>query len=210
MKPWPGVYWIGGSPCSGKSSIASIVAAQHGLHLYHCDDHFDAHVAAAHRQSQPRLHWLQSATWEGIFMRPVAEQVADVIAIYREEFELILAELDGLYGQGPLLVEGAALLPRLVAPFLPRPAHAIFVVPTGRFQRATYARRPWPSALLAQCSNPEQAWANWMDRDEHFGDYVKLEAAARGLAVLPVDGARSLRQNAALVAAHFGLHQSGV
>jgi 2-phosphoglycerate kinase len=210
VKPWPGIYWIGGSPCSGKSSITGIVAAQHGLRIYHCDDHFAAHVAAAERDTHPRLHWLQSATWDDIFMRPLAELVADMVAIYREEFDLILAELEALRSPLPLLVEGAALLPSLVAPLLSGPAHAVFVIPTGQFQRATYARRPWPAALLAQCRDPQQAWANWMDRDEQFGRYVAGEADAQGLAVLPVDGARTLQQNAVLVGAHFRLNQTGV
>jgi hypothetical protein len=207
VRAWPGVYWIGGSPCSGKSSIAEMLARMHGFSVYHCDDRFYDHVEDADPHTQPRLHRLRSFTWEELFMRPVAEQVADEIAIYHEEFGLILEDLRALRGESPLLVEGAALLPGRVAPLLPGSSHAIFVIPSGSFQRATYAGRSWPENILAGCRDPEQAWSNWMARDEQFGRYVAAQAKALSLAVLQVDGSRSLKQNAQLVAAHLSLDQ---
>jgi hypothetical protein len=207
MKPWHDVYWIGGSPCSGKSSIAEILAHKHGFVVYHGDDHFYDHVAAADPDSQPRLHRLREFTWEALFMRPVAEQVADEIAIYHEEFDPILEDLRELRGESRLIVEGAALLPGRVAPLLPDSSHAIFVIPSGPFQRATYAERSWPEDILAGCRDPEQAWSNWMTRDEQFGRYVAAEANALSLAVLHVDGSGSLEQNARVVAGHFALDQ---
>lgn len=205
MTVWPDVYWIGGSPCSGKSSIADGLAAEHGIRVYHCDEHFNAHVATADAGLQPRLHSLRTLSWEALFMRPVAEQVADEIAIYREEFGTIVEDLRKLRGEKPLIVEGAALLPELVIPFLPGPSHAIFVIPSGAFQRGTYARRPWRHDLLAQCSDPEQAWENWMARDEQFGEYVAAEARTASLGVLHVDGSQTVAENTCAVATHFGL-----
>ncbi|MFN8444306.1 MAG: hypothetical protein U0175_26220 [Caldilineaceae bacterium] len=37
-------YWIGGSPCAGKSSVTNLLAAQFGLTTYHVDDHFNRHA----------------------------------------------------------------------------------------------------------------------------------------------------------------------
>lgn len=35
------IYWIGGSPCSGKSTIAEILAEKHDFTVFKCDDfHF--------------------------------------------------------------------------------------------------------------------------------------------------------------------------
>lgn len=205
MTVWPDVYWIGGSPCSGKSSIAEALASDFGMRVYHCDEHFDAHVAAADPMLQPRLHNLRTISWEALFMRPVPEQVAGEIAIYHEQIALILDELRRLSSEKGLIVEGAALLPRLVTPLLPDPSHAIFVVPSGPFQRATYARRPWRHDLLAQCSDPERAWENWMARDEQFGQYVAAEARAASLCVLHVDGSQTVESNTRAVATYFGL-----
>src|SRR5450759_996730 len=64
--PCPGIHnvdWIGGSPCSGKSSIAEKLAARHDQRLIHTDDYLDPHTRQAdadrhlvmHRQSQKTL-----------------------------------------------------------------------------------------------------------------------------------------------------------
>jgi hypothetical protein len=41
-----GRWWIGGSPCSGKSTVAGILAASRRMRLYSCDDAFERHAAA--------------------------------------------------------------------------------------------------------------------------------------------------------------------
>lgn len=202
---WSDVYWIGGSPCSGKSSIAERLVVEHGMRAFHCDDHFDEHIAAAHPRRQPHLHSLRNLSWDALFMQPVPVQVSVEIAIYREEFELILRDLGQLRGTKPVVVEGAALLPDLLMPFLPGPSHAIFFIPSGEFQRTTYAHRPWRQDILAQCRDPDQAWENWMARDELLGAYVAAKARAASLAVLPVDGSQSVKDYTRAAAIHFDL-----
>jgi hypothetical protein len=198
------VYWIGGSPCSGKSSIATLLIEHGPATLYDCDTAFDAHQRRATPDAQPRLHRLTGLDWDAIWLRPVSELVQDELAIYGEEFGLILADLRALPFDRPILAVGAALLPELVALHLADPCQAIWVVPTGAFQRHHYARRPWIKDILAGCSQPEQAFANWMDRDEAFAQHVLRTARARGLATLVVDGQISIEDNAATIAAQFG------
>ena len=43
------VTWIGGSPCSGKSTIAALLADRHGLRRYDCDAAFERTCAAPPR-----------------------------------------------------------------------------------------------------------------------------------------------------------------
>ena len=38
------IYWIGGSPCSGKSSIAELLCKEFGFNYYKCDDHLDRYM----------------------------------------------------------------------------------------------------------------------------------------------------------------------
>ena len=45
----PHVYWVGGPGCSGKSSVARLLAARFDLRVYHVDDEsnsFEAHLTA--------------------------------------------------------------------------------------------------------------------------------------------------------------------
>jgi hypothetical protein len=198
-------YWIGGSPCSGKSSIADALCARHNLHYYKCDDHFDRHWQLAAPDEQPVLHALRGMNWEQIWMRPVADQITDEIAAYHEQFPLILADLRALPVDRPILVEGAALLPELVAPLLSAPERGIWIVPTPDFQLHHYRQRPWIHDILQHCSDPDQAFQNWMSRDVGFAEAVLAQAAERDLRSVVVDGAVSLAEHTTLVEKHFGL-----
>ena len=101
-------------------------------------------------------------------------------------------------------------MPDRVHGVLSDPRQSIWVVPGEAFQRAVYPRRgEWVNEILSQCSQPEQALRNWMDRDVAFARLVARQAQCLDLALLTVDGARTIEQNAARVEAHFGLDGDG-
>jgi 2-phosphoglycerate kinase len=198
---------MGGSPCSGKSSIAGMLAKKHGLHVYKCDDAFWEHANRADPVARPTFHRLTHMTWEEIWMRPVAVQIADEFACYREQFGMIVDDLLALPRSTPVIAEGAALLPNLVSGLLPDRSRAVWVIPTEPFQREHYTpeKRPFVNGVLAHCQNPAQAFANWMDRDVGFAKWVAGQAQALDLQVLTVDGKRTVEQNAEIVAQYLGV-----
>ena len=178
-------YWIGGSPCAGKSSIAALLAVRHGLPLFECDA----------RLTRPD----PGDTWERL-SRPPGWQAGQEVASYHARFPLLLGAVpDGA------LAEGADLLPELLAGAGVPPSRAVWVVPTPDFQRSHYAARPWVRPYLAGCPDPEPAFANWMERDVLFARHVRERAAAIGGAVIEVDGSRTVEQTARLVERHLGL-----
>jgi hypothetical protein len=200
------VYWIGGSPCAGKSTIVELLSEPHPFYGYNCDQAFERHGERVTPEKQPTFHKVLHMTWDEIWMRPVDLLLADEITIYGEEFAMILQDLLALPRSPPILAEGAALLPHLVDDVLANPWQAIWVVPDEAFQRKQYPRRgAWVQEILSQCREPEQAFQNWMDRDVAFGHRVSAEAAARGLQILRVDGQHTIAENAEIVRAHFRL-----
>jgi hypothetical protein len=199
------VYWLGGSPCAGKSSVADLLAARHGLHVYRCDDAFSLHRHQIDPRRQPVFARLGRASCDELWMRPVARQIAEELAFYREEFPQILADLRAVPRTRPLIAEGAALLPDLVAGLGLARRRAIWVVPTEEFQRACYAEREWRHDVLASCTDKVRAWENWMARDAGFARAVAADAEERGYPVLSVDGTRPLSDIERVVEAHFGL-----
>jgi hypothetical protein len=200
------VYWIGGSPCSGKSSIVEHLSAWHSVRSYRADDAFPAHAAQATADAQPQLYRVARMSWDEIWGRPVEVLLQDEIAVYHEEWPMVVEDLLALPDDLPVVAEGAALLPARVQDLLPDPRHAIWIVPTEAFQRGRYARRgAWVDEILAQCTAPEQAFEHWMARDAAYARWVSREARQRGLRVLTVSGARSIEENAAIVDAHFAL-----
>jgi 2-phosphoglycerate kinase len=201
------VQWIGGSPCSGKSSIASTLAETYGLVLYQTDDAYIRHEKMVTPQRQPIFHKLTHCTSEELWMRPVEQQVVEEIALYREEFPLILEEILALPKSAPVLVEGAALLPECVVPLLSDVRKAIWLIPTAEFQQYHYVRRAWAREVVRACTQPEQAFQNWMQRDIQFARFTHKEAQNNGMCVLGVDGKRSLAENAAFVEQYFQFDQ---
>jgi hypothetical protein len=200
------VFWMGGSPCSGKSSIAELLSERTRLQYYQCDNAFTEHGKRVTAVKQPAFHQVLHMTWDEIWMRPVEVQLKKEIAIYREEFEMIVQDLLALPKSPPILAEGAALLPGCVRDVLLNPHQAIWIVPTGPFQRAHYPNRgPWVQDILRQCKHPEQAFRNWMDRDVAFARWVARSATGLGLRLLEVDKERTISDNARIVAQHFQL-----
>lgn len=104
------IYWLGGSPCAGKSSIADSLAQRYGFQIYRCDEAFFRHEKIVTLEHQPVFYRLTHLSDEELWMlRPVEQQVVEEIALYREEFPLILDELLCLPRSKPIVVEGAAV-----------------------------------------------------------------------------------------------------
>jgi hypothetical protein len=199
------IYWIGGSPCAGKSSLAEILAARYELYLYQADEAYVRHEKIVTQENYPIFYKLAHSSCEEVWMRPVEQQADEEILLYREEFPLILEELLALPKSQPVLAEGAALLPECVIPLVKRWQQAIWIVPTAEFQLTHYERRAWAKEVVKTCTNPEQAFHNWMQRDMRFAAFIEQEALQRGMPVLSVNGTRSLAENTALVKQYFRL-----
>lgn len=194
------VIWIGGSPCAGKSSIAGAIAQMRGWAVYRCDDEFERHALLADPIRQPVFSRLIRLTCDELWLRPLNQQVDEEIAFYREEFSFIRDDLERRAADHIVIAEGAALLPELIGKHAVDEGRAIWIVPTAEFQREHYAKRDWPAETLAQCSDREAAWANWMERDARFARYVEASATERNYPFLVVDGMRSLDENIMAVA----------
>ena len=201
-------YVLGGSPCSGKSTVAARLVARYGLQAYKVDDYQEAHMAHC-TSEQPTMFRYASMSWDDIWMQPVAQQVDDEFAFYRERFTFILQDLAQMDPARPTLLEGAALLPALMRQCGVDPARVLYMVPTASFQLHHYGQRPWIHDILAQCDDPAQAFANWMARDQQFGREVLRQARACGFPTMVVDGGRSLDVTTAGVASMFGLAADG-
>jgi hypothetical protein len=199
------VHWIGGSPCSGKSTIANALVERHGLRYYDCDHAFYQHNEIINSAQQPVFYRVMRLKSEALWMRPVEQQTAEEIAIYREEFPLILEDLLALPTSQPVLAEGAALMPELVAPLLHDPHQAVWIVPSAGFQLEHYSRRDWAKEVVKDTSDPQQAFQNWMQRDIQFARFVRQQAEQRQLRLLLVDGQNTIGENIGLVERHFGM-----
>jgi hypothetical protein len=181
-------YILGGSPCSGKSTVAEMLVSVYGFQYYKADDHDPAHLERAQPDQQPVMFKLSKMSWEDIWSRSPSELLDDELTYYRERFPFILDDLCQLGLEKPVILEGAAFLPDLVNQYPVSCNNVVYMVPTLDFQLCHYQQRPWIEAILKDCRNPQQAFDHWMERDALFGQEVMRQASTHGFHVIIVDG----------------------
>lgn len=205
------IYWIGGSPCAGKTTIARKLAAEYGFTYYKCDDCYDDHISRSTPDQHPNMYKIKDQTWDQVWSTQfcslsVEEQIEDVIRVYEEQFSLILEDLLARPKTTPIVVEGATLLPHKVAPLLTDLSHAIWMVPTTEFQVEHYKKREWIHRILDQYDDPGLAFSNWMKRDSGFAKKIVKDTEDMNMKSVSVDGSFSIDQSYNLVKMHFELN----
>lgn len=205
------IYWIGGSPCAGKTTIARKLAAEYGFTYYKCDDCYDDHMSRSTQDQQPNMYKIKDQTWDQVWSTQfcslsVEEQIEDVVRVYEEQFSLILEDLLARPKTTSILVEGAALLPHMVAPLLTDLNHAIWMVPTPEFQVEHYKKREWIHRILKQYDDPDLVFSNWMKRDNGFAKKIVKDTEDMNMKSVSVDGSFSIDQSYNLVKMHFELN----
>lgn len=198
-------YILGGSPCSGKSSIAERLSSQYKFEYYKVDDHEGAHSARCQPDHHPVMFKYSKMRWNEIWMRPVPLQVQEEFEYYRERFEMIVQDLANYEAGKALLLEGAAYYPDLIWSYAGSSSRIIYMVPTREFQVQHYQQRPWIHHILKECEDPKQAFENWMARDALFGQEILRQARIYNYRTIVVDGTRTIDEQYEQVKDYWGL-----
>lgn len=197
-----GWFYIGGSPCAGKSTVADLFAQRHQLDVFHCDDTVRTRHARVCTAASPALRELTTLDTCARLGRDPQWQADMEVLYYREQFPFLRDEFGAVTGR--VLVEGADLLPELMRDHIGELDRAVWIIPTPEFQLEHYRRRQWADALVAGCADPEQAFENWMQRDMLFARYVARTASSLGGTVVEVDSSRSVAMVVSEVEAALG------
>ena len=198
-------YVLGGSPCSGKSTLAERLSCTYDLPYYKADDHMWRHLNQADPKLQPTMAAYSKMSWDEIWSQPVNKQVKDVFAYYTEQFPMILDDLFEYCDQGPIIMEGIAFLPELVYAWGVPFNRALFLVPSKAFQIGYYAQREWVQPILDSCRDPDQAFASWMERDHQCGLGILQQVKACEYQTVIVDESTNPEKIFELGTAHFRL-----
>ena len=196
-------YFIGGSPCSGKSTVAQAIAERHGFIYFKADDKLEEYTTVGAKLGFPICSKQRNMTAEQIWMRSPAVQAAEERAFYHEIFPLVMLDIKKL--STPFIAEGVAFLPELMKAYGVPFENYIFITPTREFQIEHYRTREWVPFLLQGCLNPKKAFENWMERDALFAEAVRHRCVEAEYFALLTDGAESVEKMTETVACHFKL-----
>lgn len=194
------VYYIGGSPCSGKSTVAEALAKRCDMVHFKADDHLEEFTARGAAAGLPVCQRILRMSAEETWMRPPQVQCQEEFDYYREIAPFAAEKLAEISATR-IIAEGAAFLPSLMT----NTTHYIAIVPNREFQFSRYRERPWVPHVLRGCADKEASFANWMERDALFAEEVRRQCAQLGLACLVTDGSVSPEERLKQVAAHFHL-----
>ncbi len=194
------IFCIGGSPCSGKSTVAEALAKRFGLAYFRADDHLEEFIARGAAAGLPVCQQIQAMSADENWLRPPEVQCREEFAFYHEIAPFVTEKLAEMSAPR-VIAEGAALLPCLTADA----ALYIAITPSREFQVSRYRERPWVPHILRDCTDKEQAFLNWMERDARFAEEIRRQCAQLGLLHLLTDGSVPPEDRLHQVAAHFHL-----
>lgn len=195
------IFYIGGSPCSGKSTISEALAKRYGLTYFKADDYLEDFTARGAAAGLPVCQRILRMSADETWLRLPQEQCQEELDYYAEIAPFVTAKLEELHAPR-VIAEGAAFLPRLMT----NPAHYIAITPSRDFQISRYRERPWVSHVLRDCTNKERAFANWMERDCLFAEEVRRQCMQLGLPHLLTDGTVPPKDRLNQVAVQFHLN----
>lgn len=158
--------------------------------VYSTDDTMLEHARRTDGVSAPGLHRFLSQTIDERWLGRSPREMADEFHWFRgEAFDCVVEDLERLRASGvPVIAEGFRLLPRLVAPLLESPTHAVWLLPTSEFRQRALAARGSTWTIAGRTGDPQRALANLLARDALFTDHLRYEVTRLGLRSVEIDG----------------------
>jgi hypothetical protein len=202
------VYWIGGGSGAGKSTIARLIAAQHGLGVYSTDDVMADHARRISPEAGPLLHKFVSMDMDQRWVDRSPKTMLETFHWFHGEgFNLIIEDLLSIPRETNLIVEGFRLLPHLVKPLLSESSHAVWLLPTPEFREAVIESRGGAAwGFLARTTDPERALRNLLERDRLFTEILREETTRLLLPTIDVNPTTTEDDLARQVMDVFGLY----
>lgn len=209
------VFWIGGPPDCGKTTVADRLGAKYRLQLYHFDRHEMDHIRRADPKQHRELFSFgrklaeldERAFLEWLWVRRTPEELAaNTTAIWSERISLVVEDLLAMPADRPIIAEGPGFFPEVILPLLSDPQQAVWMAPSESFKRASHMRRRKGESRAQLMDNPGLAQRNHLDRDLLMAERYRRSAHELGLPLIEVDGSKSADEVMSEVEAYFNLN----
>jgi len=205
----PRAFWLGGSACAGKSTIAALLAQRFDLNLYRWDEHFEAHRRRARGEPGrwPAFEKVMDQPAAALFTAPAEVRAAELTGFYRDEFAMVLEDVALLPPHRPVLVEGAGVDPVGLRTLGVARHRALWLLAPEPLRRQRYRdhRANEVAETLRECPDPTAAFAVWMARDEARRERTLSTTAAAGYRAWEVAEADTAESLTLRLARHYRL-----
>lgn len=199
------IYYLGGSPCSGKSTIAQHLAQKYNLFYFKVDDYLEKYKDMGAIRNDLICSKQKNMSSEEILMRDPALQCAEEFQFYSEVFNDIIGDLKKIHCESNIIAEGVVFCPELMKKIgIPINGY-MALIPKPDFQITHYSQREWITYVLDGCSDKEKAFNNWMQRDILFAQRVEEDSKKSGYSCVINSGEKSIDELVTIVSSHFGL-----
>jgi hypothetical protein len=183
------ILFIGGSPCSGKSTLAEMISRDYGAYFYKVDDFLEEFTGKAAESESSICRKVLSMTPEEIWMRDPAIQCEEEFLIYDEIAPLVFEKLKQIDADF-IVTEAAAYTPNVMKRLEEK--EYISIIPSPDFQISHYKDRDWVRFVLEGCSDRDKAFENWMQREILFAKQVRRECEETGIPCIVNDGSETV------------------
>ena len=199
------IYYLGGSPCCGKSTIAEMISNKFNLQYYKADDFLMDFITKGAEDGDEWLKHVSEMSSDQLWLREPEKLNAEELLTYKHLFPYFTEAINKLNNDRPIIAEGAAFLPSLIEELNINKNRYVCIVPTKDFQVKHYSERDWIAGYLSDCSDADKAFSNWMDRDHLFALSVLGQAEEKRYMTLIVDGVKNIEENVQFILDIFEL-----
>ena len=179
---------IGGGTCSGKTTLANIIAGKENGAVFSADDHLGEYAEKGIMAGCPicRLH--ASMPLNNFFMRDPRIQCEELIQFYKEIGPYLEEGLDQFCMQTEkefVIAEGIAFLPEITKKLMENDNRITcrYLFTNRKAHDLLYRERSWTEDFLRECENGDEAFRLWMERDALFSEYVRKTAQREGMPI---------------------------
>lgn len=198
------VYFIAGTPCGGKTTVSRALAKKYGIPVYDIDERFPEHQAMSDAVSQSAMN-RNFRDADEFFGRSVEEYRAWLLQNTREQLDFVLLDLMRLSKDQIVLCDCHLTLEQ--AAQITDPSHVAFMLRKPENLVDEYCNRPDHqgfSDFIHSATDFEKAKATCNETLLSLNAKYYEDVKASGYFWLDRADGRSVAENAALTAKHFG------
>ncbi len=205
------VLFLSGGAYGGKTTMAKLIEAKHGITRYREGDHIDDHISYANAACQPAMCRFDRSTfsdddWNNFYNRPVEEYAQWLTDGTREEAEMAIIDLIKLSQHQRVVAD--VMIPVDLLTKIADYHQVVLLYAPVQMKRAHYWDRDDKRCILEHLMtmpDPEQTRENCLNALTYKGEEEIAAFKHSGFLCIERSETPNIEQVLAIIEQHFGL-----